>query len=113
MKEQKKIFLQVKLPEEIVSWIDFSAAEKVLKRGPTCRMILLEALASVHETELKQLQFVFSHKLNAGSIVVAFEIPEQINRKLLELCNYFPVSKKKLAEILICQRVEKERKREV
>lgn len=106
MKEQKKIFLQVRLPEEVVKWIDLSAEKKVLKRGPTCRMVLNDALASVQETELKQLQFIFCHKVDAGTILVAFEITEQMNKMLLNLCRYIPVSKKKLAEILICQKFE-------
>lgn len=109
MKDNKKKFIQVKLPEDVVIWIDSSAEKKSLKRGPTARMYLMEALSSVHKKELKQLEFCFNHKIMLGTILVAFEVPEEINDKLLDLCKYFPVSKKKLAEILICQIVDKMR----
>lgn len=106
MKEEKKKNLQVRLPRDVVTWIDLDAEKKGLKRGPTCRMVLIDALNSVHESELKQLQFVFNHKFNMDTDLIAFEITDQMNKKLLDLCKYIPVSKKKLAEILICQRVE-------
>lgn len=109
MNDQKKVFLQVCLPDHVVEWIDLSAEKKVLKRGPTCRLVLIEALSSIHETELPKLQFIFSHKVNVETTVVAFEITNQMNDKLLNLCKYIPVSKKKLAEILICQKFENSR----
>lgn len=109
MKENKKKFIQVRLPEDVVAWLDSSAEMKSLKRGPTSRMYLMEALSSVHKAELKQLEFSFNHKVTIDTILVAFEVPEEINNKLLDLCKYIPVSKKKLTEILICQIVDKMR----
>lgn len=109
MKDNKKIFIQVKLPEDVVIWIDSSAEKKSLKRGPTTRMYLIEALSSIHKADLKQLEFSFNHKIMLGTTLIAFEVPEDINNKLLDLCKYIPVSKKKLAEILICQIVDKMR----
>jgi len=107
--DQKKIFLQVSLPDYVVDWIDLNAEKKVLKRGPTCRLVLIEALSNIDENELPKFQFVFSHKVNLPTTIVAFEITKQMNEKLLNLCKYIPVSKKKLAEILICQKYESSR----
>lgn len=109
MNDQKKILLQVSLPNYVVDWIDLSAEKKVLKRGPTCRLVLIEVLSTINETELPKLQFVFCHKMNFPTMIVAFEITKQMNEKLLNLCKYIPVSKKKLAEILICQKFESSR----
>lgn len=109
MKKNKKKSIQVRLPKDVVNWIDSSAEKKSLKRGPTSRMYLVEALSSVHKTELKQLVFSFKHRVTIDTILVAFEVPEEINNTLLDLCKYVPVSKKKLAELLICQIVDKMR----
>jgi hypothetical protein len=109
VKNNKKKSIQVRLPEDVVAWIDSSADKKSLKRGPTTRMYFIEALSSVHKAELKQIEFSFNHKVTIGTILVGFEVPEEINNKLLDLRKYVPVSKKKLAEILICQIVDKMR----
>lgn len=107
MKGQRKKFLQLRLPADTVEAIVFNAEQKALTRGSMSRLYLVEALEIFSKNALEELSFTFNRpeKQQAETTMIAFEITEQINEKLIELCRYFPVSKKKLAEILICQQV--------
>lgn len=105
MNTPQKIFLQVRLPLKVAESIQMDADKKALKRGPMCRMALLEALNLISVDEVMQLKLYLNRTDNAETVLISFTITDQINASLLELCNYLPVSKRKMAEILICQQV--------
>lgn len=110
MKGQRKKFLQLRLPADTAECIVLCAEQKALTRGTMSRLFLVDALEILSKDGLNEMSFSFNNKPQTETTMIAFEITEQINEKLIELCRYFPVSKKKMAEILICQQVARKRK---
>lgn len=100
--------IQVNLPPHIVDKIDQKRVAAILKRGPMTRMILANALCKLQtgeNLEFNNLQIAFSQKYDDKNINVPFEIPYSLNQQLVNLVNHCPLSKKKLAELLICHEV--------
>lgn len=97
--------LHVCLEKDLIEMIDRMCGQKLLKRSTVAKLYLSQALSKLKEKNKIDLQnyLVFDKKLSNLVISISLQISEEDNKELNRLCDYIPISKKKLAEMLITQ----------
>jgi len=102
--------LHVGLEHELLKKIDCICENNDLKRSTVVRMYLIRSLSRIvrfDTIDLQDFRMVFDKKLSNVVVSVSLQIPEEVDQKLDKLCDYIPISKKKLAEMLVMQEIRK------
>ncbi|MBS6953503.1 MAG: hypothetical protein KH230_09740 [Enterocloster asparagiformis] len=109
----KQKLITVNLPSSIIKLVcrGWPEGHDNIKKqqSEACKRALYKALEKIYpndELELRNIQLVFSEKMNTKNrSSVNLRITEEADAKLEEIRSYALLSKKNLAEILICQEV--------